>query len=721
MQFFSERGKLKRAFHLGDWEIEPKINCVRRGDRSYHLEPKVMQVLVTLAMHPDEVLSKDELISTVWADTFVSDDVLTRSISEIRRALEDDARAPRFIQTIPKVGYRVIAPVIFESEAKTAGATDGLQNKVAPPDVTAPLPEIERSGRNRRSFVVAAGLAVIAAILVFGWGYRNRDSHADLKIVPFTSSLGLETQPAFSPEGNQIAYSWKDEASRFQHIYVKLIGSETPLQLTSADANDFSPVYSPNGKSIAFLRKSKDEAGIFVVPVIGGPATKVYSQQGTIEWDRSTVSWSPDGRTLIVADGKTAHSPSAIYQVELSSREAKPITFPPKFWDGDSSPVFSPDGTRIAFVRTTEGYVRDIYVMAAGGGEPQPVTQDERLVSGLAWTADSSSIVFSSNRAGKYSLWRISAKGGKPERLSVGGEDAFAPAISPVGNSLAYVQRSAKWSLMRVDLEDSQAKRPARLLASTQQDSAPQFSPDGTRIAFQSWRSGNQEIWLSATDGTQLVMLTNFGGPLTGSPSWSPDGQQIAFDSRVDRHSHIFSIPANGGTPHSLTKGEFNDVIPSWSRDGRSLYFGSNRSGSWQIWKLPAAGGEPVQVTKKGGFVAIESADRKWLYYARVDAAGLWKVPVDGGAETQVLDQPAVGFWGYWNIAGEDIYFLGQRGDVWTVEALNTATMKQVRIAELERTPPQFAGIAVSPDRKTLLLTDLTEVGSHITLVENFR
>ena len=712
---------MKGSFHIADWEIHPQINCITKAGRSCHLEPKVMQVLVHLASKPNEVFSKEELIHTVWADTFVGDDVLTRSISEIRRALEDDARAPKFIQTIPKVGYRLMAPVAFEPQRTAASA---------PPGAVA----AERGNNKVRSasyrWVAWAATAALVALLGYWASSRLRPRSAAhdeqaYKTVPFTSNLGAESQPAFSPDWKQIAFVWKREEENFRHVYVKLIGSETQLQLTSGEADDFNPVWSPDGTSVAFLRLSGEDRGIYVVPAIGGAARKLYTPEARAdlkeEWEHGALSWSPDGKRLIFPDGKTSHSRSMIYALDLGTMQAKPITSPSEKVDGDYSPAFSPDGTRIAFARGTEGFVRDVYVMDAGGGEPRRLTYDNRYVSSLAWTADGNAIIFSSDRAGKTSLWRTELSGGEPRRLPFG-EDALAPAVSPGGMMLAYAQRSAKWSTVRVSLNPSpQSNAVSRLLSSTEQDSAPRFSPDGKHIAFQSWRSGTQEIWICSSSGNDLVKLTSYGGPLTGSPSWSPDGQQIAFDSRPRGHSHIYAIGVNGGVARAITDGEYNDIVPNWSADGQWIYFGSNRSGNWQVWRVASGGGDPQQVTRQGGFVGMTSADSRWLYFAKNDRAGIWRVPVEGGEETEVMNQPALGNWASWTLSGNSIYYLRESDKATAIEVLHLETGRTQRIHSLERAPAAYSGLTVTPDGKSLVYTDLTEAGSHITLVQNFR
>jgi Tol biopolymer transport system component/DNA-binding winged helix-turn-helix (wHTH) protein len=716
---------VKGSFHLADWEIHPQINCVTRGNSSHHLEPKVMQVLVYLASKPNEVLSKEELMHTVWADTFVGDDVLTRSISEIRRALEDDARAPKFIQTIPKVGYRLIVPVAFEPVAATIASVATAQT--SDPASTAVDKE---AGKTSYRWLAWVGISVVIVLLGY-WGIRRvrlggtAHDEQSYKTVPFTSNLGAESQPAFSPDTKQIAFVWKREEEKFRHVYVKLIGSETQLQLTSGEADDFNPVWSPDGTSVAFLRLSGADRGILVVPAIGGAARKLYTPEARAdlkeEWEHGALSWSPDGRQLIFPDGKTSHGRSMIYALDLGSMQAKPITFPSVKVDGDYCPVYSPDGNRIAFTRGTEGFVRDVYVMDANGGNPRRLTVDNRYVSSLTWTADGSAIIFSSDRAGKTSLWRVEVSGGEPRRLPFG-EDALAPAISRGGEIIAYAQRSAKWSIFQVSLSTSpQSNAVRRLLSSTEQDSAPRFSPDGKHIAFQSWRSGTQEIWTCSSLGTDLAKLTSYGGPLTGSPSWSPDGQQIAFDSRPGGHSHIYVIGMNGGAARAITTGEYNDIVPNWSPEGRWIYFGSNRSGNWQIWKVPSNGGDPQQVTRQGGFVGMPSVDGRWVYFAKNDRPGIWRVPVEGGDETEVMQEPALGNWASWTLSGAGIYYLRESDQATAIELLHLDTGRTERVHSLERAPSAYSGVTVTADGKSLVYTDLTEAGSHITLVQNFR
>jgi Tol biopolymer transport system component len=180
------------------------------------------------------------------------------------------------------------------------------------------------------------------------------------------------------------------------------------------------------------------------------------------------------------------------------------------------------------------------------------------------------------------------------------------------------------------------ASPPEKLIYSTRIDMEADFSPDGKKIAFVSNRTGSDEIWISDSDGSHARQSTSVGLSVLGcrSPRWSPDGEQIVFEGlERDRGGGvIYIVSANGGKPRLFTHFSGMEGRPSWSRDGKWIYFASERTGEPQVWKAPVGGGEAVQVTRKGGLVAFESLDGKWLYYIKThDFTGLWKAPRDGG------------------------------------------------------------------------------------------
>ncbi|HZE72536.1 MAG TPA: protein kinase [Pyrinomonadaceae bacterium] len=592
----------------------------------------------------------------------------------------------------------------------------------------------------RRLSLLAATLAVAVGGLF--WFYASsrtvKSSLPPMKVVPFTSVEGNEFSPAFSPDGNQIAFAWgKTEKGGHMNfdIYVKQIRGGKDLQITSDPADEMEPVWSPDGQKIAFTRLSESEVAIFTVPSISGAEHKLLSFGPKTKWNQKAggLSWSPDGKFIAYSSKVSAGQPYQISLIATDSLEKRTLTSPPAQSTGDDLGVFSPDGRTLAFERiSNDGVSADIYLQPLSGGEPKRLTFDNVIPRGLAWTADGREIVFSSKRAGPDSLWRISASGGASERLALGGDNALYPSVSIQGHRLAYVtmKGSIDENIYRIALLGSSNRwsSPTKFISSTQRDTNSQFSPDGKRIAFESSRAGNYEIWVSDSDGSNPVQMTFSDRELTGTPRWSPDSRQIAFDSDREHNWDIYITSVDGGLPRRLTTASSDENVPSWSRDGRWIYFSSDRTGKREIWKAPADGGEAVQVTKQGGFLAFESVDGKFVYYTKdfrdggQFSPGIWRTPVEGGEETLVLDSFNAENWGDWALVEDGIYFIDSdaKGD-WTLRFFDFAKRSATQIAALGQ--DIFTnGLAVSPDRRQILYTrvDLTG-GVDIMLVENFR
>jgi len=369
--------------------------------------------------------------------------------------------------------------------------------------------------------------------------------------------------------------------------------------------------------------------------------------------------------------------------------------------------------------------------MSTAGGEAKQLTADSRLrrsydqgvIGGLAWTEDSKAIIYSSEAGGSPSLWKVSAFGGTPERLSVGGVDTFYPSIARKGNRLAFTQIHGGTPVYQIEVPNPTRplSAPVRLIASTRSNHTPQFSPDGEKIAFASDRTGTDEIWICDRDGTNPIQVTNFGGPHVGSPRWSPDGKQIVFDVHTSNIGHIYVVNVEGGTPRRVTTETLDEGVPTWSRDGKWIYFCSNRSGDQQLWKVPAEGGQALHVTRHGGFTSFESADGKFLYYSK-GPPGVWRVPVDGGEETLILDIPGAGGWGAWTVVDDGIYFINTTVKGTTaIDFFSFATRGVKRITVMRDVNEFVSGLEASPDGQQILYTQQDRLAGDIMLVENFR
>src|SRR5262249_15783177 len=410
-------------------------------------------------------------------------------------------------------------------------------------------------------------IAVVAARLYFS--VPAKYSGPLPRLVPVTSSPGDKGYPAFSPDGNELAFSWKSKGGGGNsNIYVQLVGTSAPLRLTNAAADDIFPTWSPDGRFVAFLRTTRQEQAYYIVPALGGPERKL-----TVAHEdpfQGGISWSPDGKYLAVPEQVSSDAPQAIgfISVESGERLDSRIQMPGAFV---AFPAFSPDGKYLAFVSGSGFLSHDIYVAAVTGGKPRALTTVHSWLLGLAWTSDSKQLVFASNHQGVETLWKVPFRGGNPEPVPVATDYAYAPTISVHGDRLAFVRTAVDTNLWKVSLFPGN-HRPVRIVDSTKEDNDPAFSPDGTHIAFASDRSGSFEIYVCAADGSNPIQLTSMKTSATGTPRWSPDGKQIAYDSTQQGHSDIYVISADGGRPRRLTSGPYDNATANWSHDGNWIY-----------------------------------------------------------------------------------------------------------------------------------------------------
>lgn len=604
------------------------------------------------------------------------------------------------------------------------------------PETELPTPAPGKQGRRRVWAGVALGLASIAALAA--WRFvLNPTAPPSLRVVPLTSYGGEISYPSFSPDGKQVVFTWNGEKQDNYDLYVKQVGVGEPLRLTRHPAMDAWASWSPDGRHIAFLRWliGSPTFEVRVIPALGG-AERLLAEGPTTEvWPEPGVSWTPDSRWLIMGF-PNARARTSLFLISFETGERKRLTSPPSDWNGDDSPVLSPDGSEVAFLRRRGPESGNVFLLSlnrdyTARGEPQQLTHEPCCVTNPLWTGDGRQILYLTDDQDISTLHRIPAHpGGRPETVNTVGALGNQLSISRQGEKLVYVSGQVDSDLWQVELPYRDSRPPGgaelaarRILSSSRVDAFPDISPDGKRVAFGSNRSGTFEVWVAEADGSGSRQVTALGGPPALLPRWSPDGKQIAYYANMDGNRDIYVVGAEGGKSRRLTKAAANNVVPSWSHDGRWIYFASDRTGSFQCWKMPSEGGDAVQITKAGGFGGFEAADGSYLYYAKAySSTTVWRVPVGGGEERPV--HPAVGVFRVpWNFAvtGAGIY---------TAVTENPLTGFQLQFYSFASGTTQIVGkvarplgraMTVSPDGRRLLFQDYPARHGDLMLVENFR
>ena len=577
--------------------------------------------------------------------------------------------------------------------------------------------------RSGRAWMVS-GVAALALVSALGiWRLFRKPLESPLpavEVVPLVSLQGKQSTPAFSPDGNQVAFA-AYEGQPGAGIYLALVGGEKSLRLTSNPA-DCCPTWSPDGRQIAFVRRSESatDMGFYIISAFGGVEHRVYPGPLNTRTECNRVDWSPDGKSLLFSQpaGDSVHA--RISLLSLADSTVRPLTTPPA-QEIDCEPAFSPDGMNVAFVRgSAGGNLGDLFVMGISGGDPKQLTSNN--TGGTpAWAPDGAEILFSSAMGGLRGLWRIPVSGGTPRPVAGAGELAFSPSIARKGNQLVYTHIVMTAALWRLDLKDEKHSvgPPVRVFSARGFIRRPDFSPDAKKVVFESDRMGYSDIWYCGIDGSDCTQLTSLHGT-SGTARWSPDGLHIVFESRSPLFYDVYVADEPGGRSRVVpTFSGSDNGAPNWSRDGQWIYFYSDHEkGPIQLWKVPLQGGTPVQVTKNGVY-GIESDDGRFLYFSKIAQTGVWKMPLQGGEDTRVSDQPAG--WYNWALTRSGIYFLNISATPNRLEFLDFATGGITPIWTLEKPAPPFGGLALSPDRKALLYCQIDQDDSYLMLVKNFR
>jgi Tol biopolymer transport system component/DNA-binding winged helix-turn-helix (wHTH) protein len=712
------------------FEVDLSSRELRKWGVRVPVQEQPFLLLRLLLEAEGKVIHREQLRDALWpADTFVDfEHGVNTAIRKLRVALGDSPDHPKFIETLPKQGYRFMAPVEWMPQA------DGMEEQPikVPAVPSASEPDPFSTEPPKRRWKRPAAFAVIGfAVLSIVWlvGMTLGKPEPTLTAVPLTALPGTAPWSSFSPDGQQVSFAWdRGLGSRRSELFIQSVGgSGPPLQLTHTTApavlGSWLTAWTPDGKWITYVRYDPKPAQkpieIVLTPTpVGGPEVVLLR---TYPADCG-LSWSPDGKYLVFSDRDLPQEPYALFLLQRDTLERRRLTSPPAGTvGGDGFAVFSHDGKKVAFVRDLGG-MRQLAVLTMPSGNIQILPSGPgRIFSSLAWAPEDADIIYASEVGGSSRLWRIAVGGGKPRPLGIG-EDGWAPTVSKEGHRLAYGKGSSDSNIWRIHFGKDSLETRAPLIASSRQDLEPQFSPDESKIAFTSDRSGSAEIWMSDGDGNNPRQITQIEDSSTSWPRWSPDGKQIAFDSRVRGKSGVYLVGLQGAKPRFVTDDGVGAKWPNWSADGNWIYYQSHRSGEMQIWKVPAQGGQAIQVTKHGGDFAFE--DGHDLYYVIANnSSELWRRNLRNGDEHRVAEVTDIPDSMSFQIMNDGIYFTipdSSGSDIHSSLRYFSFVTRKMRTVTPLGNMMWTHGISISRDGRTILYSQQDHLNQNIMLVENF-
>jgi Tol biopolymer transport system component/DNA-binding winged helix-turn-helix (wHTH) protein len=703
---------MANQYRFDDIEIDTQSFRLLKAGKVVQAEPKTLNLLIFLVENRGRLLPRQEIIDAVWKEAFVTDHVLNRAMGQLRKGLGDDAKEPRYIETVPTRGYRFIAQI---DEENGRGTSNGTPAAIADEFSALPgsAPVAKRRGIPRLvPLAIFAAVALVCALIVAFVVLRDQ-SHFEYdrpgKTVQITTSPGTSNYyPTFSPDGTAVAYS-TDSGKGFEVFVRQLTPEGREIQITADGGQNVQAAWSPDGKLLAYASYSR--GGIWLISPLGGPSRQL-TEFG------SHPAWSPDNQWIAFSSDPARFSlGSTIWVIRPDGTGARQITSPSTARGSQVAPSWSPDGKHILFLSNDVPGADLWSIMPDGKGLVRlSPAEFPSAVYDAIYSPDGRSVIFAADRG----LWQIrispqsSAPLGRPVQITTTAGEGWIKnlAFSRDGKRLLYAAAISASALQSLSLSSSGEPigPPVALTADNNcESSLPAFSPDGKRIAFYSCNAGSDgQIWMMNSGGSALRQLTSSPSSFPAPPSWYPDGKHILYFSTQDGKYRFFSIDTE--TRQQQLVAELQQPIDRFalSPDGAQLAFGAPLGRIWNVWIRDLATGKMRQAT----FDRESAGWPLWSPDGKVLSADFWRgpdtsimvLPSGGGPVTQLTSDHGNNFSAGWSPDGDKILFAKRPAfGFWNVWSISLSTRTERQITHYTKLNTQVYSPVMSPQGDQLV------------------
>lgn len=731
---------------FGDLTLDLRSGELMRNGNRLLLPEQPFRILARLVEKPGALVTRDELRRELWADdTFVDfEHSLNAAIKRLREVLGDSATTPRYIETLPRRGYRFIAPVVRIPQQSSADAA-----RESPPASAELLKVIEATRRQRTTwFAIGMTAMVLATGVVAQRVWRSRsvassNTFEHGRLTKLTSTPGLNVGPALSPDGSMLAYASDRAGNGSFDIWLQPVAGGTAIQITNDPADEAEPSFSPDSASIVFAKR--ETGGIYVVGTLGGePRLIVHASRAR------TPKFSPDGRWIAYWTGlpvgisRAPGASGALFVV--SSAGGTPRAVLPDFASA-RHPIWSSDGQRLVFLGSEASNPSELdwYVVQQDGGDPRKTgafdafrQADAASVRDVpiptAWTREQAVLTSTTARTSS-NVWQlpVSHDGrvtGPPQRLTFGTATERSPTATDSG-TIAFASLIENVDIWRtpLDKQTGLAAGPMeRVTDNPAVDSVASVSADGKVLAFISSRSQLSEVWFRDLESGRERQFTQ--SSLTAVDAQiSPDGSKVAVWRGLQEKREVVIVESENRTSKICVDCERSF---GWSPNGLRVLFA--RASPSRLYVHDVATGRDVLLAEHPKWflrTAKFSPDGRWVvFYAAMtpDERQVYVIPSSQQAVPQnswIRIGDGVGVQPSWSDDGSRIYYLSERDGalcVW-MQPLDPATKHPSgpsSIVQHLHEPHLRAGtsaIATNDVRAGYLYVTLTETTGNIWML----
>ena len=638
--------KPEQHLKVGDWWYLPqqdklvKIDDTGEISETASLDNLCQKALNYFLVNAGRLVTRDELLSDVWGVRDVSDGRISRVIRVLRVALGDDSREPRYIETIPKRGFRFIAPVA--EVILTSGNDEPVDNHIEEQHV---IQQQER--KHHRHWWLLAGTFLSCVLAISGWQYWQQ-SQLDPQVPfgrfePLSSMDGLELYPDVSKDGRYLVYSHSLDFDSDSELIIQDLKSLEKKQIkVSSKGGIRGPIWSPDGNSIVYQYLQRNSFCEIRRLTLNAADKSVLADDLLTKCGAKSMgarmSWSPDGKYIVYPDWRTGTDGIALMLLPVNGGLAEQITMPPQTSLGDFAARYSPDGSKIVFLRDAAGSAGQIWVLDLTSRSSRLVYQpDDNYPAHVAWTVDGSGIIFPS---GTNTLSLIDLKS---NAVSIVAHTDASPHDVFVGTDNRIFSSIGRFWQSSIRKVNNVLENPVPSLETidfaTRTEGLIELNPQpGGPAAVLSNRSGNQQVWLYYPDGRQK-QISRFSGQMYPKVlEFSPDGEKLL----VLVNATIWLLQPDQ-EPISITTPEQYGREPTWGADSKTIYYKLSHNGRWQIMRKELTSENAELFSDKLDYY-LESPDQAYVLRSSIGDDSYELVMVNSGEVIQLDNFPKMDF-----------------------------------------------------------------------------
>jgi len=664
---------LSKIFSVGEFTIERDLNTISHNGKCQIVEPKVMALLCYLSSHANEVISRDRLMEDVWRSQ-VSEGAVNRVIGLLRKTLSDNAESPRYIQTIAKKGYRLIADVKNIEDVNNDTIISAKENS---------HPNLLLTKFTAKKALLLS-LFVVLLLSAINWQSFTASSNKIFKITnpkfeQLTSEQGFEYDASLSKDELWLVYRHRKNADQPYHLYLKKRNKLQKTQLTDSDFNDRSATISHDKSKVVFFRKGQNTCHLKLL-TLDKDANPIKVEElfqcGAVE-HYSNVVWAPDDLSVYFTDRIDSSMPYQIYQLHLSTLKVDEITHREDNYYGDNELALSPSGEQLLFFRNKYWGNNQVFVKNLLTKEQRKITELGFLSWTPSWTPDEKGVLFSDNRSGgKLKLLDIAT--GDIQTLYQSAQSINSPQLSASGKHIVYSTKTADVDLWQSDLIKNTTNnlvvqpRVKLDINSSRIDSQPIYSKDGNSLLFLSNRNGELQLWLKKEGG--LLSIESFpNNTKIDTYAWHPNGV-TAIVATSDKQVYLLNTQTL--TTELINLNGQSAAFPSFSSDGNTMYFTSDISGDWQLWSYKLLEKSLVQITQNGGYQAKADDINEMLYFNKYRQQGIWQLDLKTAKEKQITSNVSRSL--NFKVCSDSIYYSTESDNIelWQMNLKTTKNQK---------------------------------------------